>query len=84
MLHLQTSTFSVLVRALQPLTLKERRTFMVRSLRVLLDLPNLDELPTECLTELVFSSIEGAGAHEQLMLQNIFTHVSHCIRGVWR
>ena len=83
LLRLQNAAFSTLVDTLRKLDPQVHRLFLVKALKILLDRPNLDQLPMASLTSLLFDQLDHCSEPMALLrMQNVFSYVAQALEGI--
>lgn len=83
-LELQTISFETLVSALNRLEARLHRQYMIGTLSIMLDVPNLHLLPTISLAELLFALLDSCTEARAIMnQQNVLIYVTDALeRGI--
>ena len=84
LLAMQNELFGTLLYALRRLEPVHHRRFMVLALTIILDVPNLNDLPLVSLAELMFSLADcQTDARKILNLQNVLVYATQSLEGCY-
>lgn len=84
LLQLRNFAFETLLLALQKLDHADHHAFLVRSLTIILDAPDLDKLPIVSLAELLFAVIDNCMEPRAILdLQNVMIYAAQMLEGAY-